>query len=84
MIEKDRALIHLAVAIGVFQDHDPPHRLILPGSIDIGHVASHLAHPDAAIRIEGDSHGAFDERLARDQFHVKARRDLEGLQCLRR
>ena len=65
-VHVDGALVHLAVLVRVLEDHDPVDRLDLTLAVGIGHVASHLDDPDAAIGVDVDRDRLLDERLARD------------------
>ncbi len=79
-IREHRALVHPSVAVQVLQDDDPPDRIVLIPTGDVGHVAGHLHRPQPALRIPVDRDRLLDHRLACHELEVIARRHEEGFQ----
>ena len=61
---KNRLLVGLAVGVGVFEDEDPV--ALFPGLL-LTAVIEHLAHPDAAPRVDIDVGRAREQRLGREE-----------------
>jgi hypothetical protein len=81
-VEEDGGLIHLPVAVGVFQDRDPSARLAFAAAGDALHVPAHLADPEPAVGVEGDGDGVLHHRLFRDQIDMKTFGQLERADLL--
>src|SRR5207248_64913 len=52
VVEKNGALIHAAIVVGVFEDNDSTGDLSFALAIDVRHEAAHFKHPEAAIGIK--------------------------------
>ena len=81
-IGEDRALVHAAVGIGVFEHDDAADRLVLVRAGQIGHEAGHLDDPEPAARVPVHRHRFLDQWLAGDELDAVAGRHVERLQRL--
>ena len=61
MIKKDRAFVHAAVAIGVFEDHDSAIGLIFARAVEVAHIAVHFHDPETAIGVPSGGDRGGDE-----------------------
>ena len=79
-VGKHRPLVHPAVAVGVFEHDDAADRIVLVRTGDVCHEARHLDGPEPAVGIPVDRDGFLNQRLARDELDVIARRHVERFQ----
>ena len=81
VVGKDRALVHAAVVIGVFEHDDLADRLHERfGSLKIRDEPWHLDDPEASLQIPIHDDGILDERFACDQLQVISGRHVERFQ----
>ena len=77
IIQEDRALIHAAIAVGIFEHHHAALRLVFRRPVKVFHVARHLDDPEAAIGCELQHRRVADQRGFGDELDAVARGDLE-------
>ena len=70
-------LVVAAIAVGVRQRGDDAHGLIFPDAAHVGHVTSHLDHPQAPVRPELHGDRISHQRIRGDQLRPESRRELE-------
>jgi hypothetical protein len=83
-IREDLARVHPAVAILVFEDHNPPDCLILPIPVHIRHEATHLNDVESTFVIPIHRNGIDDEGFGSHELNPKTRRDSKGVERLGR
>ena len=74
LVEEDGLLVHLAVAVAIFEHADAAERLVLGRCGDVLHIADHLDDPEPALRIPVDEDWLLDHRFAGHELDVIPRR----------
>ncbi len=79
LVEEDGLLVHLPVAVAIFEHADAAQRFVLGRCGDVLHIADHLDDPEPALRIPIDEDWLLDHRFAGHELDVIPRRHRERL-----
>ena len=79
-VGEHRPLVHSPVAVRVFEHDDAADRIVLGRAGQIRHEARHFDSPETSVGVPVDRDRFLDQRLARHELDVIARRHVERLQ----
>jgi len=77
VVHEGGGLVHRAIAVGIFENHDPAFSLVLVRSVEVDHVGAKFTDPHPALVVPVHEDGILDHGLVSHELDLEAGGDFE-------